>query len=330
MSRRKQQQDSEHVVEQFDFLMTEDSVVEELEDGGGTMVRGMKLLGLESKNGRTYDTHGVRSTGSDRLTGARVFLNHPAQATDARRYEDQIGSVVTAKYREGQGHFGDVRFNPKHAVYEQLMWDIRNNPSGLGMSINASLRVARQRDSAGRIVVEGIHSIRSVDIVTHPATTNGVFEHEETDVSPELTVEQLLEGLKSHPEILEQLKQDDAAAAEQAKVQQALEAAQAELAQIKADQAAAARLAEVTEQVGTLLKDSPLSGLSEKVVEQVVAIPAEHSEPIRLLLESVVAAVGELKLARGGDPEKGAPRLGNQKRSGGGKLNLRAELGIKS
>lgn len=68
MSRRKQQQDSEHVVEQFDFLMTEDSVVEELEDGGGTLVRGMKLLGLESRNGRTYDTHGVRSTGSDRLT----------------------------------------------------------------------------------------------------------------------------------------------------------------------------------------------------------------------------------------------------------------------
>ena len=329
MSRRKQQQDSEHVVEQFDFLMTEDSVVEELEDGGGTMVRGMKLLGLESKNGRTYDTHGVRSTGSDRLTGARVFLNHPAQATDARRYEDQIGSVVTAKYREGQGHFGDVRFNPKHAVYEQLMWDIRNNPSGLGMSINASLRVGRQRDSAGRIVVEGIHSIRSVDIVTHPATTNGVFEHEETDVA-ELTAEQLLEGLKSHPEILEQLKQDDAAAAEQAKVQQALEAAQAELAQIKADQAAAARLAEVTEHVDTLLKDSPLSGLSEKVVEQVVAIPAEHSEPIRLLLESVVAAVGELKLARSVEPEKVAPRLGNQKRAGGGKLNLRAELGMNS
>ena len=27
MSRRKQQQDSEHVVEQFDFLITEDSVV---------------------------------------------------------------------------------------------------------------------------------------------------------------------------------------------------------------------------------------------------------------------------------------------------------------
>jgi len=329
MSRRKQQQDSEHVVEQFDFLMTEDSVVEELEDGGGTLVRGMKLLGLESRNGRTYDTHGVRSTGSDRLTGARVFLNHPAQATDARRYEDQIGSVVTAKYREGQGHFGDVRFNPKHAVYEQLMWDIRNNPSGLGMSINASLKVGRQRDSAGRIVVEGIHSIRSVDIVTHPATTNGVFEHEETDVA-ELTPEQLLEGLKSHPEILEQLRQDDAAAAEQTKVQQALEAAQAELAQIKAEQAAAARLAEVTEQVDTLLKDSPLSGLSEKVVEQVIAIPAEHSEPIRLLLESVVAAVGELKLARGGEPDSGAPRLGNQKRAGGGKLNLRAELGIKS
>ena len=329
MSRRKQHQDSEQVVEQFDFFMTEDSAVEELEDGGGTMVRGMKLLGLESKNGRTYDTHGVRSTGSDRLTGARVFLNHPAQATDARRYEDQIGSVVSARYREGQGHFGDVRFNPKPAVYEQLMWDIRNNPSGLGMSINASLKVNRRRDSAGRIVVEGIHSIRSVDIVTHPATTNGVFEHEETDVA-ELTAEQLLEGLKDHPEILEQLKQDDAAAAEQAKVQQALESAQAELAQIKAEQAAAARLAEVTEQVDTLLKDSPLSGLSEKVVEQVVAIPAEHSEPIRLLLESVVAAVGELKLARSVESEQAAPRLGSLKRTGGGKLNLRAEMGINS
>ena len=146
----------------------------------------------------------------------------------------------------------------------------------------------------------------------------------------ELTAEQLLEGLKDHPEILEQLKQDDAAAAEQAKVQQALESAQAELAQIKAEQAAAARLAEVTEQVDTLLKDSPLSGLSEKVVEQVVAIPAEHSEPIRLLLESVVAAVGELKLARGADPEQGAPRFGNPKRGGGGKFNLRAELGLKS
>lgn len=324
MSRRKQRKDTDQIVEHFTFEIVEGHDGDALEEGS-SLVRGVKLLGLTSKNGRNYDTHGVRSTAIEHLNGARVFVNHPAQPSDSRRYEDQIGSVESAKYVSGKGFYGDVRFNPKHPVYEQLNWDIRNNPKGLGMSINATLSVARQRDNQGRLVVEGIRSIRSVDLVTHPATTDGVFEHEETDV-PELTTEELLEQVRQNPEVLEQLQKSQEDESKQAEIQAALESAQAELAQLKSERDAEIRLKQVTEQVAELLKDSALSGLSDQVVEHVVQIPAESAASVILLLESVVKAVADLPVAKKQDV---VPQLGSGGSQRGGDFDIRRVLGRK-
>lgn len=304
----KKKKASEQVTEAFDFELMEGSVTEESEESSG-LVRGVKLLGLKSANGRDYDTHGVRSTAVEHLTRARVFVNHPRQATDPRRYEDQIGTVESARYVAGKGYYGDIRFNPKHRLFQQLSWDIRNNARALGMSINASLRVSRQRDREGRLVIEGIHSVRSVDLVTHPATTNGVFEHEETPVAG-LTTEELLEQLRNNPDALEQLRAEGESANQLTEVQTALEAAQQEIEALKSEKAAAERLASVTEQVDGLLADTPLRDLSVQVVEHLVSVPAEHAGPVVSLLESVLKAVKELPLSRQD------PQLGKRGRSG--------------
>jgi hypothetical protein len=71
---------------------------------------------------------------------------------------------------------GDFHFNPKHALAEQLIWDAEHSPENVGFSHNVEARTSR-RD--GKVVVEEITRVQSVDLVADPATTRGLFEQHE-------------------------------------------------------------------------------------------------------------------------------------------------------
>ncbi len=71
--------------------------------------------------------------------------------------------------------FGDLHFNPKHALSEQLIWDAEHAPQNVGMSHNVLARTSR---SGNDTVVEAITKVRSIDLVADPATTAGLFEQE--------------------------------------------------------------------------------------------------------------------------------------------------------
>jgi len=78
--------------------------------------------------------------------------------------------------RSGEGLFGDLHFNPKHALAEQLVWDAENNPRNVGFSHNVLAPLSRQGSAT---VVEEITRVQSVDLVADPATTQGLFEQAE-------------------------------------------------------------------------------------------------------------------------------------------------------
>lgn len=150
------------------------------------VIRGVKLIGFESKNGRYYPPAVLKSAVSV-YEGSKVNIDHPEkEPTQARKYGERFGVIRNVHHKEGQGNFGDCHFNPKHRLAEQVCWDAEHNPEALGFSHNALLRVGSPK--GGKEMVEEILSIRSMDLVADPATTKSLFESEEViNMDPEVT-----------------------------------------------------------------------------------------------------------------------------------------------
>jgi hypothetical protein len=154
-------------------------------DRAAGVLRGVKLIGLESLNGRRYRPEAL-SAAVTLYEGAKVNVNHPKEGPLAPRdYRDRLGVIRQVEFRVDDGLFGNLHFNPKHALAEQLAWDAENNPRNVGFSHNVLARLTRDGEQT---VVEAITHVQSVDLVADPAATQGLFEEtaaaepsEETD-----------------------------------------------------------------------------------------------------------------------------------------------------
>ncbi len=137
------------------------------------VIRGVKILGLRSRNGRVYLPEALAQA-APLYEEAKVNLNHPKDRPHRPRdYQDRIGAIRNVQLRDGEGLFADFHFNPKHALAEQLAWDAEHAPGNVGFSHHVQARTARRGDE---VVVEAITRVESVDLVADPATTNGLFE----------------------------------------------------------------------------------------------------------------------------------------------------------
>ena len=153
------------------------------------VIRGVKLIGLESKNGRGYTPKALQE-GKALYEGAKVNVNHPkGSPRSPRDYQDRLGVIKGVSFREADGLYGDLHYNPKHAIAEQLAWDAEHNPRIVGFSHNAEGVLSRK---GGRTLVESLTKVISVDLVADPATTAGLFEHE----SPKVTLAEFIEANK--------------------------------------------------------------------------------------------------------------------------------------
>jgi hypothetical protein len=142
-------------------------------DRQNAVIRGVKILGVASRNGRSYLPEALAEAAA-LYEEAKVNVNHPkGNPLGARDYQDRIGVLRNVTARAEEGLFADFHFNPKHALAEQLIWDAEHTPENVGFSHNVQARTARRGD---RVVVEAITKVQSVDLVADPATTRGLFE----------------------------------------------------------------------------------------------------------------------------------------------------------
>lgn len=169
---------------QMQATITESLTASAKIDRTAGVIKGVKLIGFESKNGRIYPPK-VLKEAVHLYEGAKVNIDHPSTgpATE-RKYSDRFGIIRNVRFVESQGLFGDFHFNPHHSMSEQVLWDAENNPEALGFSHNAILRLGRPQN--GKEVIEQIIQIRSMDLVADPATTTSLFESEAMDpMAPE-------------------------------------------------------------------------------------------------------------------------------------------------
>src|SRR5262249_46452782 len=80
------------------------------------VIYGVKVLGRDSRNGRTYSESAMRDA-ARLYEGAKVNVNH-ASGRDGRSYQDRIGVIRNVSYRDGAIR-GDLHYNAKHALAEQ-------------------------------------------------------------------------------------------------------------------------------------------------------------------------------------------------------------------
>jgi hypothetical protein len=107
-----------------------------------------------------------------------VNVNHPVrtQPDTERRVEDRVGWLEQVHVK-ADGMYGNLNVLKSHPMANPLFEAAERNPRILGLSHNAA---GRERRTGNVNIVEEIKRVRSVDIVTAPATTKGLFESKET------------------------------------------------------------------------------------------------------------------------------------------------------
>jgi hypothetical protein len=170
-------------------------------DRAAGVIRGVKILGPQSRNGRSYLPEALAAA-APLYEEAKVNVNHPkGDPLAPRDYQDRIGVIRHVVVRP-EGLFGDFHFNPKHTLAEQLLWDAEHAPENVGFSHNVQARTARRGD---QVVVEAITKVQSVDLVADPATTRGLFE------SASLSGLSLDELRQARPDLVEEILRPQAA-----------------------------------------------------------------------------------------------------------------------
>ena len=82
-------------------------------DRAETALRGVKILGLQSRNGRTYQPEALAEA-ARLYEGAKVNVNHTkGDPSRPRDYQDRIGAIHNVALRPGEGLFGDFQLQPK-------------------------------------------------------------------------------------------------------------------------------------------------------------------------------------------------------------------------
>jgi hypothetical protein len=137
------------------------------------VIRGVKILGGNSLNGRRYAREAMqRAVGL--YEGKQVNINHPSRANRdlERSVSDRFGWLQNVRMAD-RGIVGDLHVLKSHPLAATVFEAAERNPALFGLSHVAEGRTRQER---GSVIVEEIVSVQSVDIVADPATTAGLFE----------------------------------------------------------------------------------------------------------------------------------------------------------
>ncbi len=154
---------------------TSDATLRVDRDAG--VIHGVKVLGCESKNNRRY-TDAAISGARSLYEGVGVNVDHPdLSSPDVSRPLAARFGQLTGVVHGQDGLRADLHYLKAHPLAEMIAEAAERMPTAFGLSHNADGNVTQ---SNGDTIVEEITRVRSVDLVTDPATTRSLFESEQT------------------------------------------------------------------------------------------------------------------------------------------------------
>lgn len=141
-------------------------------DRSNCVVRGVRVCGLRSSNGRTYTPAALREA-LPMYESVGVFFGRPEGESGPRRIEDRFGRLVNVRVAFDGAIEADLAYNPRHRLAEQFLWAAENDHRNVGLSHDA--RGTGRRGDDGEMVVDRITRVLSVDVVDAPASVSGLF-----------------------------------------------------------------------------------------------------------------------------------------------------------
>ncbi|MES2342308.1 MAG: hypothetical protein V4597_11565 [Pseudomonadota bacterium] len=159
-------------------------------DVAAGVIKGVKVLGLVSDNGRRYLAAAV-ATAAPLYEGKGVYLDHPSRPHEQRSARDRIGWLEHVRV-ESDGLYADLHLLTSDPAAAKILEAARKRPELFGLSHNAEGK-GEQQD--GVFVVSEITEVRSVDLVADPATNKSLFEGRRMG----RTLRQLIEQSKVKP-----------------------------------------------------------------------------------------------------------------------------------
>ena len=133
------------------------------------VIRGVKILGLESKNKRKYRKEAVANA-IGMYEGLGVNLDHKDEKD--RSVSEGFGRLVNVVMKD-DGAYGDLEYLKAHRFAPSFVEAAKRMPEQLGLSHIAEGTTAKEN---GDEWVEEIAKVHWADIVRRPATTKGLFE----------------------------------------------------------------------------------------------------------------------------------------------------------
>lgn len=145
------------------------------------IVRGVRIVNVESKNDRVYPEPVLRRDGPKIYSGLPVNVGHhydpqtmmPVEVPPQNRF-GRLSEAVT--YTDGGLNAEYLQFNPKHPFAEPFLWACENDPTLYSFSPLHRVKWQPDRDAKRRLVAEALLEGASVDIVSDGGTTSTIFE----------------------------------------------------------------------------------------------------------------------------------------------------------
>lgn len=141
------------------------------------VIHQVKVCGRRSKNGRLYGED-VLAQARPLYEGATVYLDHGLEPGEERPMRDHFGNLQNARMIDGE-LFADLHYLTHHSEAEVIAERAERFPRNFGLSHDAEIDWVLE---GGLKRVLEITAVHSVDLVTRPATNDGIFEQETTKV----------------------------------------------------------------------------------------------------------------------------------------------------
>lgn len=266
-------------------------------------IRNVRLLGRQSKNGpkgRRY-TEAAIDDAVKLYEGGQVFLDHPTKSEmrdreGVRSVRDLAGKIRQPR-KTRDGVRGDIQVldlgegsanNPADflfSVAEQM-------PDAAGMSHRAEGQLTV--DDEGMEVVEGLSRVAAVEVVTDPATTEGLFEQvSQNNEEPEMKWDEVTrEELTEHrPDLVESIREEAEDEATVEELREENEKLRSDLDEYQAKEAERERLELIESKLEAAeLPDTLVTEVFEDQLQS-----AEDEEAVDRLIEERKQLAGSLK-----------------------------------